>query len=167
MRAVALSRRPGGWIPLVLGLCALSTMASITACGEAPTPPSEAVQNYLNALGAGNYTNACGFLDNQAREAFIRSKGTQSTCAGIFSRCLPHKTIVLKQDQTQLLYANIQATTAGASATAQVSGTLVADELKHVTLRNEQGGWKVTWFGQAIERCRLRGHHRRRTKAKH
>lgn len=163
MRAIALSRRSGVCIPLVLGMCMLAMTVSLAACGEAPTPPNEAVQNYLNALGAGNYTNACGFLDSRARESLIRTAPARSTCPGIFSRCLPHKTIVLNQDQTQLLYANIDVSRVGADATAQVSGTLVASELKHVALRNEQGNWKMTGFGQAIERCRLIRHHRRRT----
>jgi len=163
-RAVAFARRSRVGASLVLGMCVLAMTASLAACGEAPTPPNEAVQNYLNALGAGNYVNACGFLDTQARESLVRRAPARSTCAEIFSHCLPHKTIVLKQDQTQLLYANIEVTRAGADATALVSGTFVASELKRVTLRNEQTGWKLTGFGQAIERCRFI-HHRHRRKA--
>ena len=161
-RAIAFSRRLGVRNPLLFGVCALLLTATLAACGEAPTPANETVQNYLNALGAGNYVNACGYLDGGAVESLIRTAPAHSTCAGIFSRCLPHKTIVLKQDQTQLLYANVDVSTVGADATAQVSGTYVASELKRVTLRNEQTGWKLTGFGQAIGRCRLIRHHRRR-----
>ena len=146
-------------------MCVLAMVAAIAACGESPTPPSETVQNYLNALGAGNYVNACGFLDARARDALVRSAPIRTTCAGIFDRCLPHKTIALKQDQTQLLYASIDVSTSGSNAAAAVSGTLVATELKHVTLRNEQGVWMVTGFGEAIERCRLTRHHHSRKPA--
>ena len=161
-RAIPFARRSSVRSRLVLGMCVLSMTAALAACGEAPTPPNEAVQNYLNALGAGNYTNACSFLDTRARESLIRAAPARSTCAGIFSRCLPHKTIVLGKDQTQLLYANIEVSRAGADATAQVSGTLVASELKRVTLINERAGWELTGFGQAIERCRLVRRHRGR-----
>jgi len=139
-------------------MCVLAMVAAVAACGESPTPPNEAVQNYLNALGAGNYVDACGFLDARAREALVGSAKRRSTCAGIFRRCLPHKTIVLKQDQTQLFYANIDVSTSGSIATATVSGTSVATKLRHVMLRNERGVWKLTEFGQAIERCRLIRH---------
>lgn len=146
-----------------VGVCILAMAVAIAACGESPSPPNEIVQNYLNALGAGNYVNACAFLDAQAREALVRSTPIRTTCAGIFRRCLPHNTIALKHDQTQLLYANIVVSTSGSNAAATVSGTLVATELKHVRLRNEQDVWKLTSFGEAIERCRLtRRHHSRR-----
>jgi hypothetical protein len=148
-----------------VALCVLVIVAAIAACGESPSPPNEIVQNYLNALGGGNYVNACGFLDARAREALVRSALKRTTCAGLFRRCLPHKTIVLKQDQIQLLYANINVSTSGANAVVTVSGTTVATELKHVTLRNEQGAWKLTRFGEAIERCRLTGHHHSRKAA--
>jgi len=148
-----------------VGLCVLATVAVIAACGESPTPPNEMVQNYLNALGAGNYVNACGYLDTQARAALVRSEPISTTCAGIFHRCLPQKTIVLNQDQTQLLYANINVNTSGSNAAATVSGTLVANELKHVTLRDERGVWMLTGFGEAIEKCKLARHHHSRKRA--
>ena len=109
-RAIAFCRRSRVGSACALGMCVLTMVGSLAACGEAPTPPNEAVQNYLNALGAGNYANACGFLDTQARESLVRTAPARSTCAEIFHRCLPHKTIVLKQDETQLLYANIDVT---------------------------------------------------------
>ena len=143
-------------------MCVLARAAFIAGCGESPNPPSENVQNYLNAVGAGNYINACGYVDGGARETLVRSEPIRTTCEGIFEKCLPHTTLVLKQDQTQLLYANIQVSTAGSTATADVSGTLVASELKHVTLRNEAGVWKLTSFGYAIEKCRLTPKHARR-----
>jgi hypothetical protein len=135
-------------------------LLAVAACGEAPSPPNEIIQNYLNALGAGNYLNACSYLDAGAREGLVRSARKPTTCAGIFQRCLPHRTIVLKQDQTQLLYANIEVTRSGSEATAALSRTLVARELKRVSLRNENGAWKLTGFGQAIQRCRILRHPR-------
>ncbi|MBV8998413.1 MAG: hypothetical protein JO304_05100 [Solirubrobacterales bacterium] len=146
-------------------MCVLAVVAAIAACGESPTPPNEVVQNYLNALGAGNYVNACGYLDVQARDALVRSAPIRTSCPAIFRRCLPHQTIVLNQDQTQLLYANIDVSTSGSNAAANVSGTLVATELKHVTLRDERGVWMLTGFGEAIERCRLARHHHSRKRA--
>jgi hypothetical protein len=147
-------------------MCVLVLVAAIAGCGESPTPPNEAVQNYLNALGAGNYTTACSLLDSRARESLIRSIRVRTTCPAVFRRCLPHRTTLLKQDQTQLLYANMQVSVTGSDATAAVSGTAVARELKHVTVRDEQTGWMVTGLGQAIERCRLiRGQGQRKVAA--
>lgn len=129
---------------------------AISACGTAANPPIDIVQNYLNALGAGDYATACGMVDAQALEALKRAKHVRPSCAVLFRRCLPNRSIVLKSDQTQLLYANINVTLSdhGRIADADTSGTLVATELKHVTLKHEQGVWKFTGLGRAIVACR-------------
>jgi hypothetical protein len=129
---------------------------AISACGDSPNPPIAFVQNYLNALGAGDYATACGMIDGQALAALKRAKHVHTSCATFFHRCLPNRSIVLKSDQTQLLYADINVTLSdnGKVANADTSATRVATELKHVTLRHEQGVWKFTGFGRAIEACR-------------
>ena len=133
---------------------------AVSACGTAPNPPIDIVQNYLNALGAGDYATACGMLDGQALEALIRTKHVRISCAGLLRRCLPNRSIVLKSDQTQLLYADINVTLSdhGRIADADTSATAVATELKHVTLKHEHGVWKFTGFGRAIEACRPTAH---------
>lgn len=147
-----------------MALSALVIAVGVAGCGEAPTPPNAVVQDYLNALGGGNFAAACGMLDGQSRDAALRSKHARVTCPNLFRRCLPDQVVTLKHDQTQLLYANIQVSlnSTGSVANADTSGTRVAGELKHVTLRHEHGGWKLTSFGQAIAQCRLSAHHRRR-----
>jgi hypothetical protein len=98
--------------------------------------------------------------DSHALEALLRSKHARLSCAKLFRRCLPNRSIVLKSDQTQLLYANINVSLSdnGNIANADTSATPVATELKHVTLKHERGVWKLTGFGQAIQLCRLTAH---------
>ncbi|HEX3977428.1 MAG TPA: hypothetical protein VHW96_14265 [Solirubrobacteraceae bacterium] len=134
--------------------------AVVSGCGEAPNPPIAIVQNYLNALGGGEFATACAMLDGQALQALTREKHVRMSCAQLFSRCLPHQSIALKSDQTQLLYANINVSLSdnGTVANADTSATRVATELKHVTLKHEHGVWRFTGFGQAIEACRPAGH---------
>ena len=136
--------------------------AVLSGCGESPNPPIAIVQNYLNALGGGEYATACGMADSDALAALLRSKHARVSCAKLFRRCLPNRSIVLKSDQTQLLYANINVSMSdhGKVANADTAATPVAKELKHVTLKHEHGIWKFTEFGQAINRCRLTAHHR-------
>jgi hypothetical protein len=102
----------------------------LAGCGEAPNPPIAVVQNYLNALGGGGYANACAMIDRQALAALMRSKHARMSCATFLHRCLPNRTIKLKSDQTQLLYANINV-------------SLV---------------WRFTGLGRAIEACRPTAH---------
>lgn len=132
----------------------------LAGCGDAPNPPIAFVQNYLNALGGGEYTSACGMLDGQAFAALTRAKHTHTSCATLFRRCLPNQALLSKKDQTQLLYANINVSLSdnGRVANADTSATRVATELKHVTLKHEHGTWKFTGFGQAIEACRPSAH---------
>jgi hypothetical protein len=138
----------------------------LSGCGTAPNPPIAIVQTYLNALGGGEYPAACSMVDSQALESLIRSKHVRISCAALFRRCLPNKSIVLKSDQTQLLYANINVSMSqnGKVANADTSATPVATELRHVTLKHEHGVWKFTGFGRAIEACHAAAHKR---KARH
>jgi hypothetical protein len=142
----------------------------LAGCGDAPNPPITFVQNYLNALGGGDYAAACRMADGQALQGLMRSKHVRGSCVKLFSRCLPNRSIVLKSDQTQLLYANINVSLSdnGTVADADTSATPVATELKHVTLKHEHGTWKFTGFGKAIEACRAAAHKpRHRARHKH
>jgi hypothetical protein len=149
-------------------VAAVATLLS--GCGEAPNPPIAIVQNYLNALGGGEYSSACGMVDGGALQALTRQEHVQMSCVKLFSRCLPNRSLVLKSDQTQLLYANINVRLSdnGTVANADTSATPVATELKHVTLKHEHGTWKVTGFGQAIQACRPAAHkHKHNHKPRH
>jgi hypothetical protein len=134
---------------------AMAIAVLLAGCGESPNPPIAIVQTYLNALGGGGYRGACGMVDSQKLAALMRSKHARMSCPTFFRRCLPNR-IVLKSDQTQLLYANIDVSLSdkGKVANADTSATPVATELKHVTLTHEKGVWKVTGFGRAIQVCR-------------
>jgi hypothetical protein len=127
----------------------------VVGCGESPTPPDDVVQNYLNDLGAGNFSGACALLDKRTRETPLKSVRPRVTCPTVFVRCLPDNVIKLTRDQTQLLYASIQINVTGDKASADVSGTSVARAIRQVTLANEQGKWKLTSYGQAVHQCRL------------
>jgi hypothetical protein len=147
-------------LKLATGACVAAAAALASGCGEAPNPPIAIVQNYLNALGGGEYNTACGMVDGQALVALTRAKHVRIGCAQLLKRCLPNRSLVLKSDQTQLLYANIKVSLSdnGRVADADTSATPVATELKHVTLRHERGVWKFTGLGQAIEACHLAAH---------
>jgi hypothetical protein len=138
----------------------VAAAAALSACGDAPNPPIAIVQNYLNALGGGEYSTACGMLDGQALQALTSAKHVRISCVKLFSRCLPNRSLILKSDQTQLLYADITVTLShhGTVADADTSATPVATELRHVTLKHEHGIWKFTGFGRAIEACRPNAH---------
>jgi hypothetical protein len=134
----------------------LALVLGVVACGESSTtPPVDVVQNYLNDVGAGNYTGACALLDKHARDAPLKGAKGRITCAKVFVRCLPNNVIHLARDKTQLFYASIQLNVNGDKASADVSGTEVARAIKKVTLSNERGNWKLTDYGQAVNRCRL------------
>ncbi len=161
-------RRGGRRLTAALGVVTVTASMALAGCGDAPNPPIAIVQNYLNALGGGEYNSACGMVDNQAFAALARTKHVHMSCATLFRLCLPHQSLQLKKDQTQLLYANINVALSdkGTVANADTSATPVATELKHVTLRHEHGIWKFTGFGQAIEACRPTAH-RHKPKPKH
>lgn len=142
----------------------LALAACLTGCGASTTTtPVEVVQNYLNALASGDYPGACALLDNRTRESRVKSVGAGVTCETLFARCLPHTVTSLKQDPTQLFYSNIRITVAGGKTNATVSQTAVARAIRHVTLAQRRGNWKLTSYGRAVDRCHLtkprRRHH--------
>jgi hypothetical protein len=144
----------------------LALAACLVGCGASTTtPPVEVVQDYLNQLGSGNYPGACALLDKRARESSARLAGARVSCERLFDRCLPHTVTSLPKDQTQLFYSNVQVNTTDGKTSATVSGTAVAKAIRHVTLAEERGNWKLTSYGQAVDRCRLTnprfGGHRR------
>ncbi len=154
-----------------IGVLTVAVTVLVAGCGEAPTPPIDFVQNYLNALGGGDYATACAMADGQALQTLMRAKHVRTSCPTLFRRCLPNRSITLKKDQTQLLYANINVSLSdkGTVADADTSATEIATELKHVTLKHEHGTWKFTGFGKAIEACRPAAHkpHQPRHRARH
>jgi hypothetical protein len=154
------ARRSGRRLKLATGACVAAAAMLASGCGDAPNPPIAIVQSYLNALGGGEYDTACGMVDGQALVALTRAKHVRVDCPQLLKRCLPNRSLVLKRDQTQLLYANIEVSLSdnGRIADADTSATPVATELKHVTLRHERGAWKFTGLGQAIEACHLAAH---------
>ena len=144
---------------MAAAVCVTAAGGLLSGCGESPNPPIAIVQNYLNALGGGEFTAACGMADSQALAELTRAKHVHIGCAQLFKRCLPNRALVSKKDQTQLLYANIDVSLSdnGKVANADTSATPVATELRHVTLQHEHGVWKFTGFGRAIEACRPTG----------
>lgn len=138
---------------------ALVLGAYIAGCGESASPAVDAVQSYMSALGEGDYSSACSMIDTQTRKSMLHRMPPRTTCPSVFRRCLPNRTTILNKDQTQLLYANIDITVDGSKAKAAMGGTAVGKALKHVTLSDERGVWRLTSFGQAIETCRLHGRH--------
>jgi hypothetical protein len=155
-RRAGLPRRSAGAVSRAAGVLALTVCMAGCGSGASTTPPVEVVRNYLDALAAGNYPSACALLDNRTRESPSRLVGGHVTCATVFARCLPHTVTSLKRDQTQLFYSTVQVNAAGRKATATVSGTAVARAIRHVTLAEERGNWKLTSYGKAVERCQLR-----------
>jgi hypothetical protein len=124
---------------------ALAVLAA--ACGSnAPTAYS-VVDSYIQAIGEGNYANACGLLDQSERASL------HGSCKAVFARCLPNQAAALARDQTQQLYANINLTTTGKTAVAVVSGTAVARTVKSVTLAERGGNWQLTSAGEKLQRC--------------
>jgi hypothetical protein len=105
------------------------------------------VDSYIQAIGEGNYANACGLLDRSARASL------HGSCQAVFARCLPNEAAALARDQTQQLYANIDLTTTGKTAVAVVSGTAVARTVKSVTLAERGGNWQLTSPGEKLQRC--------------
>jgi hypothetical protein len=133
---------------------ALTLSACLTGCGTYPPSPVEIAENYVNALGEGNYAGACGMLDSGTRESLTTSSNSHGSCTSVFARCLPREIVSLKRDQTQLLYANEQATITGSEADVAVSGTAVAAEIKQVKLVKERGNWMVSSYGKVLRDCR-------------
>jgi hypothetical protein len=138
----------------VLFVALLAGGAVVTGCGESQPPPVyAAVNGYLNALAAGNYSNACGLLDGRARVSLERTARSRTSCARALARCLPNRAQTLKHDQTQLLYANLDVSVHGSRASAGVGGTAVARAVRRVNLARQQGRWKLTTYGEGLKSC--------------
>jgi len=131
-------------------------------CGQTAPSPGDIVQNYEAALAEGNYSGACGYLDPRTRAALARRVGPRSTCAHAIARCLPYRATIAKQDQSQLLYANVLATEHGSRAVARLNGTLVAKAIREVSLSNERTGWTLTSYGKGFTACHQHRGKRRR-----
>jgi hypothetical protein len=138
----------------------LGVLAVLAGCGSGSQPPGpyDVVSNYLSRIAEGNYSSACGLLDTGARDALIRKMGPRASCAKLFVQCLPSKATNISRDQAQLLYATIQVATHHHKADVTVAGTAVARALKRVTLAKERGTWKLTSYGDALQRCPRKEH---------
>jgi hypothetical protein len=84
--------------------------------------------------------------------------GSRTTCSRLFVRCLPSQATNISRDQAQLLYATILVTTHHRRADVTVTGTAVARAIKRVTLTKERGTWKLTSYGDALQRCPAKEH---------
>jgi hypothetical protein len=144
-------------VSLVLVLGAL-----VGGCNTPPPGPGTIAQNYVNALAAGNYTGACGILSGGARRALSAAMKSSAACPALLTRCLPPKSNVLKRDQVQLFYSNVDERISGSHASVTTSGTAVANRVKRVTLVQQHGVWQLTSYGE--ERC-SGGHARARHKS--
>jgi hypothetical protein len=160
-----MGREPAGfrWFAWAItrGVAALLVVAWVAGCGASGPVPSEPVQNYLSDLGEGNYGGACAQLDGRARASLLGLQRSRSSCAKVFTRCLPNSASAPKKDQSQLLYATVEVNQNGPKADAVVSGTAVARAVKEVTLANESGTWKLTSYGRGLTGCHEKGRHRR------
>lgn len=138
----------------------LAVVAGLAGCesGSAPPGPYDAVNNYLNQIAEGNYSGACGLLDSTTREALVKRMGSKTSCSKLFVRCLPSQATNISRDQSQLLFATIQVETHRRKADVAVGGTAVARAIKRVTLAKERGTWKLTAYGEALQRCQLKDH---------
>jgi hypothetical protein len=126
----------------------LLAVVLIAGCGSTAPTAYSVINSYLNALEVGDYSKACGLLDHSARASL------RGPCRAVFARCLANDTAAIARDQTQQLYANVNLTTTGDRAVAQVSGTAVARTVKNVTVAEEHGNWRLTSPGRAFRRGR-------------
>ncbi len=139
-----------------LAATAAIALVVLAACGSNAPSPYQVVNDYLNTLAEGDYPSACGMLSAQARAAMPAATGVHASCATVFVRCLPNHALVLKQDRSQLFYANVSVTTEGSSARAAVSGTAVANALREVTLQKTRVGWQLSSSGSGLNGCSKR-----------
>jgi hypothetical protein len=146
------------------GILVFATLACVAGCGNSDVlSPVEVAQNYVYAIAEGNYSRACGMLDQRTREALTASAGSRVSCPRLFARCLPKGSVALRHDQAQLLYANADLQVHGSRADVRLSGTAVASAAKEVTLIERRTQWQLTSAGRVITRCaRGLSHHRRR-----
>ena len=141
---------------MVVRRCAalLALAACVGACGAANAPwPGDAVESYESALAEGNYASACGLFDSGARGSLESAMGRHASCTNVLSRCVPYRPAIAKQDQSQLLYANVLVHTHGRKAEVSIRGTAVSKEIHEVSLRKEQGQWKLTSYGRKVTAC--------------
>jgi hypothetical protein len=133
----------------------LAVAVGVAACGSGSPPPGpyDVVSNYLSQVAEGNYGNACGLLDSRTRQALVRRMGSRTPCSHLFRRCLPNQATKISHDQTQLLYANIQVISHRNKADVKVGGTTVARAIREVTAAKEHKTWKLTSYGEALQRC--------------
>lgn len=130
-------------------LLALVVLACAPGCGSSPPSPGEIAEDYVTAIADGNYSNACALLDRRARERLRGSMRSSAGCAPLLRRCLPTRATVLRRDQLQLFYANVDVRIAGPRATVRTSGTAVANRIGEVTLAKRRGRWALTSYGRA------------------
>lgn len=129
----------------------------LAGCGTFPPSPQETAQNYISQIADGNFSGACALLDAQARAALIHDLGPGRSCTAVLAHCLPSSATVLKRNQTQLLFTDVQGTVTAHTATLTVGGTAVAREIGQVTLRKRRdGNWQLTSYGKALKGCRGR-----------
>jgi hypothetical protein len=146
------------WRVVLPAIALAACVAGLAGCesNSSADPPAAVVENYLNALGGGNYSGACGLIAARARQAPLKKIGHGMSCPRLFVRCLPKNVIRLAQDPTQLYYSNVDVTGTGSSVSVAVSGTAVASAIRSVTVAKQpQGVWKLTSYGKSIANCRL------------
>jgi hypothetical protein len=146
------------------GTAALGLVAGLAGCGNSSVlSPVEVTQNYVYAIAEGNYSGACALLDPHTRETLVSWAGADVSCPRLFARCLRSTSTVLRHDQAQLLYANVDLQVSGSRADVRLSGTAVARAAREVTLVERHTQWRLTSPGRAITRCahNWRRHRRR------
>jgi hypothetical protein len=132
-------------------LCTLLLAACVAGCGSSPPSPGEIAQNYIAAIAEGSYSSACAMLDGAARTSLRRSTGSSGRCPILLARCLPTHATVLRRDQVQLFYANVEPTIMGSRAVVKTSGTAVANRIKTLTFTKTRDGWTLSSYGRV--RC--------------
>jgi hypothetical protein len=140
----------------------MAVVAVVTGCGAGGTPPNQAVSDYVNALSEADFASACAMLPAATRASFAKSIGPRVTCVQAFGRCVPRRPTNSSQDQTQLLYANVQTNVTGSTAVASISGTVVARAVKQVNLIEHRGVWSLSSYGEGLKQCALAAHRARR-----
>lgn len=136
------------------GILVLTMAACVAGCGNSNVlSPVEVAQNYVYAIAEGNYPGACALLGQPTLETLVSSAGSRGSCPGLFARCLPRGSTVLRRDQSQLLYANADLRVHGSRADVRFSDTAVARAAKEVTLIDQRTKWRLTSPGQVITRC--------------
>jgi hypothetical protein len=131
---------------LVLGLG-----VAAGGCNTPPPGPAVIAQNYVNAVAAGDYGGACAILSPAAQRNLRAAMKSSAGCETLLARCLPTRETVLKRDQVQLFYSNVEQRIVGSRATVATSGTSVANRVKQLSLIQRRGAWELISYGE--ERC--------------